>query len=163
MPLVLRIRITLNRYYSSLWYSSCVCTTEEGVRRHYRFFRRRPLLLLFSLYHSVTHTKSNHFFLKCNFLKSEKMSPCQSRHPLSTTLLFLLFLLDVTSDVATGIELYLNDHYFYGWAVLGLVLLPSVASILSEFMRSCVYGGCCGEANTHWIPLIFYHPYTAFM
>ena len=33
-------------------------TTEEGVRRHYRFFRRRPLLLLFSLYHSVLQCKS---------------------------------------------------------------------------------------------------------
>ena len=91
------------------------------------------------------------------------MSECQSRHPLATTLLLLLFVLDVTSDVATGIELYLNDHYFYGWAVLGLVLLPSVASILAELMRSCIYGGCCGETNTHWIPFIFYHPYTAFM
>ena len=39
---------TLDRYYSSLWYSSCVCTTEEGVRRHYRFFRRAspPFIVL---------------------------------------------------------------------------------------------------------------------
>lgn len=91
------------------------------------------------------------------------MSECQSSHPLATTLLLLLFVLDVGTDVATGLELVLNDHYYYGWTVLGLVLLPVVVSILAQLLRTCVYGGCCGETNTHWIPLMFYHPYTAFM
>lgn len=88
---------------------------------------------------------------------------CQSRHPLATTLLLLLFVLDVATDVATGIELLLNDHYLYGWTVLGLVLLPVGVAILAELLRACVYGGCCGESTTRWIPLIFYHFYTAFM
>lgn len=91
------------------------------------------------------------------------MSECQIRHPLATTLILLVFLLDVGSDVATGVELVLNDHYFYGWAVIGLVLLPNVLAILAELLRGCVYGGCCGEASTHWIPLIFYHFYSAFL
>ncbi len=88
---------------------------------------------------------------------------CQSRHPLATTLLLLLFVLDVATDVATGVELVLNDHYLWGWTVLGLVFLPNVVAILGELARACVYGGCCGEANTRWIPLILYHIYTAFM
>ena len=93
---------------------------------------------------------------------------CQSRHPFATTLLVLLFVLDVATDVATGIELVLNDHYIYGWAVLGVVLLPAAVAILAEVLRTCVYGGCCGSggeaaAASRWIPLIFYHFYTAFM
>ena len=88
---------------------------------------------------------------------------CQSRHPIATTLLLLLFVLDVATDVATGIELVLNDYYLCGWAVLGLVILPVAAAIVAELLRVCVYGGCCGEASTRWIPLIFYHFYTAFM
>lgn len=139
---------TLDRYYSSLWYYAPLKRVCDAI---IDFSEGVP-----SFYCSVCTIQF------CN-VKAGKMSQCQSRHPLSTALIFLLFLLDVASDVATGIELYLNDHYVYGWAVLGLVLLPSAASILAEFMRSCVYGGCCGEANTHWIPLIFYHPYTAFM
>lgn len=88
---------------------------------------------------------------------------CQSRHPLATALLLLLFVLDVASDVSVGIELYLNDHYFYAWLVLGAILAPVVVAILAELCRGCVYGGCCDEANTRWIPLIFYHFYTGFM
>jgi hypothetical protein len=52
---------------------------------------------------------------------------------------------------------------FRGWAVLGLVLLPIVVSILGELFRACIYGGCCGETSTDWIPLIFYHLYTIIM
>jgi len=91
------------------------------------------------------------------------MSECQSHSPFSTTLLLLLFLLDTGSSVACGIELVLNDHYFFGWAVLGVLILPITFSIIGELLRSCVYGGCCGEASTNWIPMIFYHFYTAFM
>ena len=91
------------------------------------------------------------------------MSECQSHSPFSTTLLLLLFLLDTGSSVASGIELVLNDHYFFGWAVLGVLILPITFSIIGELLRSCVYGGCCGEASTNWIPMIFYHFYTAFM
>jgi len=36
-------------------------------------------------------------------------------------------------------------------------------AIIGELLRGCVYSGCCGEASTSWIPLIFYHFYTAFM
>ena len=99
---------------------------------------------------------------------------CQSRHPLATTLLLLLFVLDTGTDVATGIELVLNDHYSYGYAVLAGCLVPLTVAILAEFFRVCVYGGCgccCGLCNSggseattsRWIPLMFYHFYTAFM
>ena len=91
------------------------------------------------------------------------MSVCTSLHPFNTTLLLLLFLFDTATDVASGIELILNDYNFYGWAVLGLVILPVILAVLGEFLRGCIYGGCCGEASTSWIPLIFYHFYTAFM
>jgi len=91
------------------------------------------------------------------------MSECKSRHPFSTAMLLLLFVLETTCSIATGIELILNDHYFYGWAVLGVVLLPMIIAIIGELLRGCVYSGCCGEASTSWIPLIFYHFYTAFM
>ena len=82
-----------------------------------------------------------------------------SRHPLLTALLVTLFVLDVASDVGTGIELILNDHYSWGCAVLGLVALPVVLAIVAEVLRGCIYGGCCGESTTDWIPLIFYHLY----
>jgi hypothetical protein len=58
---------------------------------------------------------------------------------------------------------YLKKLIFRGWAVLGLVLLPIVVSILGELFRACIYGGCCGETSTDWIPLIFYHLYTIIM
>ena len=66
-------------------------------------------------------------------------------------------------DISCGIELLLNDHYAWGVAVLSLVLFPVVVSILAELLRGCVYSGCCGEASTDWIPLIFYHIYTVIM
>ena len=67
------------------------------------------------------------------------------------------------ADISTGVELVLNDHYAWGVAVLSLVLLPMTVSIVAELMRGCVYSGCCGEASTDWIPLIFYHVYTVIM
>ncbi len=85
------------------------------------------------------------------------------RHPFLTLVLVLLFATDVFTDVATGVELILNDHHVWGWSVLGLVLLPVVVAILGELLRSCIYGGCCGETSTDWIPLIFYHLYSIIM
>ena len=85
------------------------------------------------------------------------------KHPLATTLLIGLFVLDVATDIATGIELILNDHNEWGYAVLALVALPVVVAILAELMRGCIYAGCCGEATTDWIPLMFYHLYTVIM
>ena len=85
------------------------------------------------------------------------------KHPFATLLLVFLFILDVFTDVATGIELILNDHTTWGWCVLGLVLLPIVVAILGELFRACIYGGCCGETSTDWIPLIFYHLYAVIM
>ena len=85
------------------------------------------------------------------------------KHPLATLFLVFLFIFDVFTDIATGIELILNDHPTWGWCVLGLVLLPSVVAILGELFRACIYGGCCGETSTDWIPLIFYHLYAVIM
>lgn len=86
-----------------------------------------------------------------------------SRHPLLTGLLVTLFVMDVFTDVATGVELILNDHYSWGMAVLGLVALPMIVAIVAEVLRGCIYSGCCGESTTDWIPLIFYHLYTVIM
>ena len=86
-----------------------------------------------------------------------------SRHPILTMLLVGLFVLDVATDVATGVELILNDHDAWGLAVLGLVALPAVMGVAGELLRGCIYSGCCGEASTDWIPLIFYHLYTVIM
>ena len=86
-----------------------------------------------------------------------------TRHPLLTALLVLLFVADVFTDIATGVELVLNDHYAEGLAVLGLVALPVVLSVVAELLRGCVYSECCGEACTDWIPLMFYHIYTLIM
>ena len=33
---------------------------------------------------------------------------------LATLILALIFILDVTTDVATGVELILNDHFIWG-------------------------------------------------
>ena len=85
------------------------------------------------------------------------------RHPFLTLVLVVLFSFDVFTDVATGVELILNDHHVWGWSVLGLVLLPVVVAILGELFRACIYGGCCGETTTDWIPLIFYHLYAIIM
>ena len=74
-----------------------------------------------------------------------------------------LKILSQHADISTGIELILNDHYAWGVAVLSLVLFPMAVSIIAELMRGCVYSGCCGEASTDWIPLIFYHIYTVIM
>ena len=90
---------------------------------------------------------------------------------MATSLLLLLFVLDTGSDVATGIELVLNDHYYYGYTVLAGCFLPVAVAILAELFRVCIYGGCsCCSGGSHgetttsrWIPLIFYHFYTAFM
>ncbi len=86
-----------------------------------------------------------------------------TRHWACTALLSALFVLDVASDVATGVELLLNDHHAWGLAVLGVVALPLVLALLGEILRGCIYTGCCGEASTDWIPLIFYHLYTVIM
>lgn len=92
---------------------------------------------------------------------------CQSRHPLATTLLLLLFVLDTATDIATGLELVLNDHFYYGYAVLACCLLPIAVAIIAELFRVVIYGGCCGGGSetttSRWIPLMFYHFYTAFM
>ena len=85
------------------------------------------------------------------------------RHPLFTFLLVGLFVLDITTDIGTGIELILNDHHGWGILVLGFVGFPAVMTIVAELLRGCVYSGCCGEASTDWIPLIFYHLYTLIM
>ena len=85
------------------------------------------------------------------------------RHPILTFLLVLLFVTDIASDICTGVELILNDHLSWGFAVLGVVAAPVVLSIVAELLRGCVYSGCCGEASTDWIPLIFYHLYTVIM
>lgn len=82
---------------------------------------------------------------------------------LCTTFLILLFVLDVFTDISTGVELILNDHFYWGLAVLGLVLLPVVVAVVAELLRGCIYSGCCGEASTDWIPLIFFHIYTLIM
>ncbi len=43
------------------------------------------------------------------------------KHPFLTLLLVGLFIGDVFTDVATGIELILNDHQVWGYCVLALV------------------------------------------
>ncbi|XP_059087411.1 uncharacterized protein LOC131883840 isoform X1 [Tigriopus californicus] len=86
-----------------------------------------------------------------------------SKHPFVTLLLISLFVLDVATDIATGIELILNDHHGWGYLVLALVIFPVFVSIVAELLRGCIYSGCCGEATTDWIPLIFYHLYTVIM
>lgn len=86
-----------------------------------------------------------------------------TRHPFFTFCLVLLFVLDVATDISTGVELILNDHNGWGILVLGFVMFPVVMSIVAELLRGCVYSGCCGEASTDWIPLIFYHLYTVIM
>lgn len=86
-----------------------------------------------------------------------------SKHPFVTLLLISLFVLDVATDIATGIELILNDHHAWGYLVLALVVFPVFVSIVAELLRGCIYSGCCGEATTDWIPLIFYHLYTVIM
>ena len=35
------------------------------------------------------------------------------RHPFTTLLLVVLFVLDVFTDIATGVELILNDYYIW--------------------------------------------------
>lgn len=94
----------------------------------------------------------------------------QCCNPLTTFLLLFLYIGDVFSDIATGIELILNDHNHWGYAVLVLAALPIVVSILAEICRVCVYGGCCccccccmDDATgkcTNWIGLLFFHLYT---
>ena len=69
-----------------------------------------------------------------------------------------------------GIELILNDHPNWGYAVLGLVALPTIAAILAEIFRVCIYGGCCccccccmddaAGKFSNWIALLFFHLYT---
>ena len=86
-----------------------------------------------------------------------------TRHPAATLFLVLLFVLDVATDIGTGVELILNDHHAWGLLVLGFVAFPAVMAIVAELLRGCVYSGCCGEASTDWIPLIFYHLYTVIM
>jgi len=43
------------------------------------------------------------------------------KHPFLTLLLVGLFVADVFTDVATGIELILNDHLLWGYCVLAIV------------------------------------------
>ncbi|XP_040569183.1 uncharacterized protein [Lepeophtheirus salmonis] len=74
-----------------------------------------------------------------------------------------LFVLDTTTDICTGVELILNDHHGWGGLVLFCVFLPTLLSVIGEVLRGCAYSGCCGEACTDWIPLIFYHLYSVIM
>jgi len=85
-------------------------------------------------------------------------------------LLIFLYVGDVFFDIATGVELILNEHHNWGYAVLGLVALPTVAAILAEVFRVCIYGGCCccccccmddaAGKFSNWIALLFFHLYT---
>lgn len=89
-------------------------------------------------------------------------------------LLTTLFVSDVFTDVALGVELILNQYQFWGYCVLGLVVLPNAVSLAAEVLRACLYGGlcccCCCCLSPHdfakpsnWMPLFTYHLYTAFM
>ena len=43
-----------------------------------------------------------------------------------------LFLADVFTDVALGIELILNEFHEWGYLVLGLVILPNAVALAAE-------------------------------
>jgi len=81
----------------------------------------------------------------------------------ATISLILLFALDVFTDVATGVELILNDKPFWGGIALVLVVSPSLVALLAEVYKCCLYEGCCGRNATDWIYLIVYPLFTVIM
>lgn len=80
-----------------------------------------------------------------------------------TVALILLFALDVFTDVATGVELVLNDKPFWGGITLVLVVSPSLVALLAEVYKCCLYEGCCGRNATDWIYLTVYPLFTVIM
>jgi len=81
----------------------------------------------------------------------------------ATIFLIVLFTLDVFTDVATGIELILNDKPFWGGLTLVLVVSPSLMALLAEVYKCCLYEGCCGRNATDWIYLMVYPLFTVIM
>jgi len=81
----------------------------------------------------------------------------------ATFLLVVLFSLDVFTDIATGVELILNDHVQYGLLVLLLVLTPGFIAILAEIYKCCLYEGFCGRNATDWLYLLVYPLFTVIM
>lgn len=82
---------------------------------------------------------------------------------LGTFLVIILFSLDIFTDVATGVELFLNDHPFWGSLTLVLVVSPIMVAILAEVYKCCLYEGCCGRNALDWLYLIIYPLFTVIM
>lgn len=82
---------------------------------------------------------------------------------LATLGLVLLFSLDIFTDIATGVELVLNDKPYWGCLTLVLVISPSLVALLAEVYKCCLYEGCCGRNATDWLYLLIYPLFTVIM
>jgi len=80
-----------------------------------------------------------------------------------TVSIILLFSLDIATDVATGVELILNDNPYWGTLTLVLVVCPILVAVLAEVYKCLVYEGCCGRNATDWIYLMVYPLFTVIM
>jgi len=80
-----------------------------------------------------------------------------------TVSIILLFSLDIVTDVATGVELILNDNPYWGTLTLVVVVSPILVAVLAEVYKCLVYEGCCGRNATDWIYLMVYPLFTVIM
>lgn len=80
-----------------------------------------------------------------------------------TVTLILLFVIDIFTDISTGVELVLNNHPYWGFLTLVLVSSPSLVALLAEVYKCCLYEGCCGRNSTDWLYLIIYPLFTVIM
>ena len=61
-----------------------------------------------------------------------------------------LFLADVFTDVALGIELILNEFHEWGYLVLGLVILPNAVALAAEVTNHfCWPGSSVNKYSLH--------------